>query len=130
MLIHDMHETGFTGAWVSHDADNCCLTVYTAILLLMYALYYMLYALCLTSIYFTTVSCCKIIQLLYRVLLKLNKFNILSNLWNHSKHSFFIKPKQFQHDMSQKILHNLNSNCKTYSNTLNQFNTLHSYTIS
>jgi hypothetical protein len=28
-----MHETGFTRAWVSHDADNCYLTVFTATLL-------------------------------------------------------------------------------------------------
>jgi hypothetical protein len=75
-----MHETKSTGAWVPHDADNCCLTVYTAaLLLLMYALYYMLYALCLTSIYFIIVSCYKIMQLLTHVLLKLNKSYILSN---------------------------------------------------
>lgn len=49
------------------------------ILLLMYALYYMFYALCLTSICFTTVSCYKIMQLLNHIPLKLNKSNILSN---------------------------------------------------
>jgi hypothetical protein len=75
-----MHETGSTGAWVPHDADNCCLTVYTAALLLwMYALSYMFYALCLTSIYFIIVSCYKIMQLLNHVILKLNKSSILSN---------------------------------------------------
>jgi hypothetical protein len=29
MFIDDMHETGSTVAWVPHDADNCCLIVYT-----------------------------------------------------------------------------------------------------
>jgi hypothetical protein len=75
-----MHETGSTGAWVPHDANNYCLIVLTAALLLycccMYALYYMLYALCLTSICFTTVSCYKIMLLLNHVPLKLNKYNI------------------------------------------------------
>lgn len=82
-----MHEIGFTGAWAPHDADNYCSTMFTVvycILLLlyyccMYALYYMLYASCLTSIYFTTVSCYKIVLLLNHVPLKLNKSNILSN---------------------------------------------------
>jgi hypothetical protein len=74
-----MHETRSTRAWVPHDTDNCCLTVYTTVLLLIYALYYLLYTLCLTSIYFTTVSFYKIMQLLNHVLLKLNKSNILSN---------------------------------------------------
>jgi hypothetical protein len=45
----------------------------------MYALYYMLYALCLTSIYFTIVSCYKIMLLLNQVPSKLNKSNISSN---------------------------------------------------
>jgi hypothetical protein len=48
----------------------------------MYALYYMLYVLCLTSIYFTTVSCYKIMQLPNHVLLKLNKSNISPNSLN------------------------------------------------
>jgi len=45
----------------------------------MYALYYMLYVLCLTSIYFTIVSRYKIMLLLNQVPSKLNKSNILSN---------------------------------------------------
>jgi hypothetical protein len=48
----------------------------------------------------------KIMLLLNHVLLKLNKSNILSNTWNHSKRSFFIKSLQFQHDMFSNSKHN------------------------
>jgi len=65
----------------------------------MYALYYMLYVLCLTSIYFTSVSCWN------HAVAKSCPFKTKQSLWRHSKHSFFIKLEQFQHDMFSNSKH-------------------------
>jgi hypothetical protein len=74
-----MHEIGYADTDMLIPLFNYVYCCFTVVLLLIYALYYMFYALCLTSIYFITVSCYKIMQLLNHVLLKLNKSNILSN---------------------------------------------------
>jgi hypothetical protein len=66
-----MHETGFIKAWVPHDANNCSLTVFTAVLLYYATVVLLLYV-------------CSIIHALCFVLakscsLKTKQSNILSN---------------------------------------------------
>jgi hypothetical protein len=75
--IHDMHETGPTGAWVPHDADNCCLTVLTAFCYCYFAVVCMLYTTCFVPGHYMFHYC--IMQLLNQVPLKLNKSNSSSN---------------------------------------------------
>jgi hypothetical protein len=87
-LVKTIHKTSlikqcyiwyaWTGATDATDTDMLQILIYWYCWG-MYALYYMLYVLYLTIIYFTTVSCYKIMQLLNHVFLKLNKSNILSN---------------------------------------------------
>jgi hypothetical protein len=62
----------------------------------------MLYALCLTSIFFTTVSCYKIMLLLDQVPLKLNKSNISSNTFVSILASFCVWTKSI---VCVKLLH-------------------------
>jgi len=62
---------------------------------------------CAWPIYISLLYHAETMQLLNHVLLKLNNPTFYATLWNHSKHSFFIKSKQFQHDMFSNSKHNL-----------------------
>jgi hypothetical protein len=88
----------WTGATDTADTDMLL------ILILLGYVCSILHALCsvLDQYMFHYCIMLKIMLLLNPVPLKLNKSNIWwfhQILWNHSKHSFFIKHKQFQHDI-------------------------------
>jgi hypothetical protein len=124
-----MHELGLKmlliliWCWYCYAADTvilliliCCWYCYAADILIllccwytdtagMYALNYMLNVPCLTSIYFTTVSRWNHAVAKSRPLKTKQIQHFIQYFENHSKHNFFIKSKQFQHDMFSNSKH-------------------------